>query len=252
MKLGAQFFTIRSFCENLNDLSESLKRVKEIGYDYVHISGTCPYEADWLKKELDKNELKCVITHIPPDKILGETLEVVKNHDILDCKYIGLGYHSFDSKEKEVSEHLEEFITKYKPAVKTLKENGKYFMYHNHGFEFIKLDGKPIYRHIMENFSPDELGFTFDTYWVQHAGADPAYWLNEISGRAPCIHLKDHTWDGKMAVIGEGNINFDKIFEVAEKTGVEYMLVEQDNCYDEDPFECLKRSYKNLSALGFK
>lgn len=54
------------------------------------------------------------------------------------------------------------------------------------------------------------------------------------------------------AVIGEGNMNFDAIFKSAEKAGVEYMLVEQDNCYGEAPFDCLRRSYRYLKACGFE
>ena len=67
--------------------------------------------------------------------------------------------------------------------------------------------------------SADELGFTLDTYWVQYGGGNPAEWIERLSGRVPCIHLKDYAYDQKMAVIGEGNINFDKVFEKAEKAG---------------------------------
>ena len=54
-----------------------------------------------------------------------------------------------------------------------------------------------------------------------------------------------------MAVVGEGNINFDRVFTCAEKAGTKYMLVEQDDCNGEDPFECLKRSYEYLKSRGF-
>ena len=100
--------------------------------------------------------------------------------------------------------------------------------------------------------SPDEMGFTLDTFWVQAGGGDPAQWLEKLSGRVPCIHLKDYAYGRKMAVIGEGNINFDRVFEKAESAGTEYMLVEQDDCNGEDPLDCLKRSYKYLHSLGFK
>ncbi len=39
---------------------------------------------------------------------------------------------------------------------------------------------------------------------------------------------------------------------MAEKGGTQFMLVEQDDCNGEDPFECLKRSYNNLKTMGFK
>ena len=54
-----------------------------------------------------------------------------------------------------------------------------------------------------------------------------------------------------MEVVGEGNINFDRVFEKAESAGVQYMLVEQDKCNGEDPFDCLKRSYDYLRSCGF-
>ena len=54
----------------------------------------------------------------------------------------------------------------------------------------------------------------------------------------------------RMAPVGYGNMNFDRIIDAASHSGVEYMLVEQDNCYEDDPFECLKKSYEYLKSLG--
>ncbi len=95
------------------------------------------------------------------------------------------------------------------------------------------------------------MGFTLDTYWIQVGGGDPSQWLEKLAGRVPCIHLKDYAYSAKMAVVGEGNLNFDRIFQMAEKAGTKYMLVEQDDCYGESPFACLKRSYQNLKTYGF-
>ena len=67
----------------------------------------------------------------------------------------------------------------------------------------------------------------------------------------PVIHLKDYAYGRKMAVIGEGNINFGRVFEKAEAAGTQYMMVEQDDCNGEDPFACLRRSYEYLTACGF-
>ena len=125
-------------------------------------------------------------------------------------------------------------------------------MYHNHASEFVKIDGKTVIEHLAEDFAPDIMGFTLDTYWVQAGGADPARVIESLSGRVPCIHLKDYAFGPKMAVVGEGNINFDRVFEKARDAGTEYMFVEQDDCYGEDPFECLKRSYAYLKARGFE
>ena len=39
--------------------------------------------------------------------------------------------------------------------------------------------------------------------------------------------------------------------KAAESAGVQYMMVEQDDCNGEDPFACLKRSYEYLKSAGF-
>lgn len=249
MRIGAQFYTVRDFCKTTEALAETLKKVADIGYEYVQISGTCAYDPLWLKGELDKNGLSCVITHTAPDKIINDTKSVINDHNVLECNYVGLGHYKINFAENETAE---DFFKKFKKPAEIIRDNGKYFMYHNHAYEFMKINGKTILEIFAEGMDKDTMGITLDTYWVQKAGFDPAFWLEKLSGRVPCIHLKDQDFEGKMAVVGEGNINFDRVFSSAEKAGTSFMLVEQDDCNGEDPFECLKRSYNNLKALGFK
>lgn len=248
MEIGAQFFTVRDTCKTLEGFAETLKKVADIGYRTVQISGTCAYEPEWLDAELKKNGLKCVVTHISADRLANEAAKVAKEHDVFGCDHVGLGYYSFDP---EKGQTFEKFVTTYGEVAKILKENGKYFMYHNHDQEFKKIDGVRILDRICEAIPAELMGITFDTYWAQVGGADPAQCLEKLAGRIPCIHLKDCGYGRRMDVIGEGNINFDRVFEKAEAGGTKYMLVEQDNCNGEDPIECLRRSYQYLSACGF-
>lgn len=249
MRIGAQIYTVKDFCKTTEDFAETLKKVADIGYEYVQISGTCDFDAHWLKEQLSINGVSCVITHTPDEKLLGDIVAVTNDHNVFGCDYVGLGYFDINMEKGETPDLLAE---RFLSAAKALKENGKYFMYHNHAQEFDRYNGKIILEHYAEIMPADVMGFTLDTYWVQTAGADPAQWIEKLSGRVPCIHLKDHTFDRKMAVVGEGNINFDNVFAAAEKAGTKYMLVEQDDCYGADPFDCLKRSYNNLKAMGFK
>ena len=62
------------------------------------------------------------------------------------------------------------------------------------------------------------------------------------------MRISPTDWSHLMAPVGGGNMNFPKIISVAEKCGAEYLLVEQDNCYGENPFDCLKQSYDYLAA----
>ena len=58
MQIGAQFYTLREHCKTLEDFAESLKRVADIGYRTVQISGVCAYEPEWLQEQLQKNGLR--------------------------------------------------------------------------------------------------------------------------------------------------------------------------------------------------
>lgn len=252
MKIGAQFFTIREFCKDLDGLALSLKKVADIGYTTVQLSATCEFDAQWMKEQLESNGLQCVVTHTAANKLQEEAVKVCQDHKVFGCENVGLGMFKF--KEGSVEELYRTFLDTYKPVAKAIRENGCYFMYHNHNAEFRKIDGKPILRKMAEDFSPEEMGFILDTFWIQAGGANPADYIREFAGRIPCIHLKDYQYAAEVknsiCAIGDGNINFDAVASAAEDSGVKYMLVEQDNCHGEDPFEALRRSYEYLKAMG--
>ena len=247
MEIGAQLFTVREFCKTLDDFAETLKKVADIGYKNVQVSATCPFEAEWLKAELEKNGLRCVLTHTPKERLLAETDEVIREHGIFGADYIGLGMFKFENPVPDYAV----FKATWGNVAERIKAGGKYFMYHNHAREFQKIGRETIMEKMIEEFPADVMGFTFDTYWAQVGGADPAQYLEKLAGRIPCIHLKDCGYNKRMDVVGEGNINFERVFEKAEAGGTKYMLVEQDDCNGEDPIECLRRSYNYLRSFGF-
>ena len=245
MEIGAQLFTIRDYCRNLADFEESLKKIADIGYKNVQVSGACDFEPEWLDEKLRQNGLRCVITHNPADKLEHNAEKVYADNSVYGCKYIGLGWYGFDNGS------VDDFCSRFVPTAKAVKACGGYFMYHNHDGEFAKIDNKPIIEILADRIPADIMGFTLDVFWVQAGGGDPGYWLERLRGRVPCIHLKDFAHGRKMAPIGDGNINFDRVFEKAKDAGTKYMLVEQDDCYDANPFDCLKRSYEYLKSRGF-
>ena len=251
MHIGAQFYTLRDHCKTLEDFSESLRKVKEIGYDYVQISGVCSYEPEWLKEQLEKYDLKCVLTHWGAEDVKNNTKEVLEKHKTFGCKYVGLGCMPPWATE----ENTTKFIADFKEPAKILKENGGKLFYHNHHCEFNRCkDGVMIFDKLIKAFEPDEMSFTLDTYWVQFGGGDVCSYIEKLKGRCECIHLKDLAIvndEQRMASIGSGSMDFEKILKTAKEVGVEYALVEQDNCYGEDPFECLKKSYEYIKSLGY-
>ena len=254
MTLGAQLYTVRKSCTDLNSFAETLKKVADIGYTTVQVSGTCDFEADWLADRLRQTGLRCVLTHTKPDRILGDPKKVCDDHKRFGCHNVGLGM--IPGGKGLTEEKYAKFVADFKPAATEIVRNGCKFFFHNHCEEFTAFaDGTTAIDRMLRDFTPDELNFTLDTYWVQYAGCDANEMLRKLRGRLACIHLKDMaidpaTWEHRMAPVGFGNMNFETILKTAEECDVHYLLVEQDKCYDEDPFDCLKKSYDYLRALG--
>ncbi|MFV0400671.1 MAG: sugar phosphate isomerase/epimerase family protein [Oscillospiraceae bacterium] len=253
MVVGAQLYTIRAFTQSERDFEESMRRVAAIGYKTVQVSAIGPIPAEKVREICDKHGLQIVLTHTNPDRILNDTEAVIKEHDVMGCKYIGIGM--MPERYRNIA-WLDRFITDYKEPAKKVAAAGKRLMYHNHAFEFSKMGGKRVMETLMEGFTPEEMGVTLDTFWVQIAGGDVIQWIEKLGDRIPCVHLKDLDANGFtpiMAPVMEGNINFDGVLETIKKIGkTEYLLVEQDDCYGADPFACLKTSYDNLAAKGWK
>ncbi len=256
MQLGAQLYTVRKYTKTLDDFAQTLQRIADIGYKTVQVSGTCEFEPEWLKEQLDSTGLRCVLTHTKPDKLIADPERVTAEHSVFGCKYIGLGSMERPDKEKP-EEYYPLFRQTYLPIAECIKKSGGKFMYHNHAFEFERIgeNGENILELMARDFHAEDLSFILDTYWVQAAGGDPASWIKKLSGRLECVHLKDMTFEKdetRMASVYEGNMNFDAIIEACAEAGTEYLLVELDNSYDKDPFDCLAQSFKNLKDRGLK
>ena len=252
MKLGAQLYTIKTYTQTVKDFEYSMSQIAHMGYKTVQLSAIGASITPEVAKEIcDKYGLQIVITHNDANRILYDTEKLIRDHEIMNCKYIGLG----GMPEKYRSgEWIHRFYDDYKEAVNKIKDAGMLFMYHNHQFEFEKYNGKFLMDYILSDFSKDELGVTLDTYWLQYAGVDVCEWLYKLKDRIPCVHLKDMEVvknEVVMAPVLEGNMNFKKIIKTLEDTNCEYMLVEQDICR-ENPFTCLSKSYNNLVELGYR
>lgn len=49
MEIGAQLYTVRDYAKTTEDFAETLKKIADIGYRIVQVSGTCGYDRNgWL------------------------------------------------------------------------------------------------------------------------------------------------------------------------------------------------------------
>ncbi|MBQ7986316.1 MAG: sugar phosphate isomerase/epimerase [Clostridia bacterium] len=254
-RIGAQLFTLRNHIKTIEDFDTTCKRVSEMGYKTVQISGT-PLGAKEMREVLDKYGLICLTTHRNAEDFINKIDEVIEYNKTLGCDLCGMGIMPIEAAKDKAE--LDKFIADMNKVCEKLKEAGMYFGYHNHGFEFVKLDGKTIYDYLIDETDPEVFNFIVDTYWVQYGGLNPAKLIEKLGKRAMAIHFKDFGVEiGERTVpcikeVGQGNLCWDSIIEACEKAGSRFALVEQDsNWQDDDPFLSMKMSYDFLCEKGF-
>ena len=133
MQIGAQLYTLRTYLQTEEDIRISLKKVADMGYKIVQVSGMGKIDPHLLRDICDGLGLKIVLTHNPAERILWDTDNLIKEHEILGCEYIGLG----GMPEKYRSDFwIGQFGKDFLTPAKKMADAGKHFMYHNHDFEF--------------------------------------------------------------------------------------------------------------------
>jgi sugar phosphate isomerase/epimerase len=249
--LGAQLYTVRDFTKTAEGFAESLKKVADIGYTAVQISGIGPINQEEVAKMVEDAGITVAATHIGWNQLLEDVEAVIEQHKLWKCVHVAIGglpgeYHS--------AEGIDKFLDELPPIAERLSEEGMDFSYHNHNHELIRYGDKTWLAMLYEKADPKHLKAEIDTYWIQAGGGDPAAWVRKCAGREPLLHLKDMAMapgrEQRFAEIGEGNLNWQAILEAAKEGGVEWYLIEQDRCYDRDPFESLAISYNNLKGMG--
>ena len=251
-RIGAQFYTLRDHTRTIEDFELTCKKVSEIGYKIVQISGT-PLKAAEMKPILDHYGLQVVTTHRGFDDFRENLDDVIAYNRILGSELCGLGCLPECYRTDE--EALKRFLEELESIVKTLKKEGLLFGYHNHDLEFVRLGGKQIMDWLVEETDPETVQFIVDTFWVKVGGLDPAAFIRRLGGRAMAVHFKDLKVSPdnpqEMAEIGEGKLDWDEIIRACDEAGAKWALVEQDICR-RDPFESMKMSYDYLKGKGFE
>ena len=244
--LGAQLYTVREFTKDADSFASTMKKLADIGYQYVQVSGTGPLKPEFIAEVAKENAMRVILTHTSLERMMKETETVIAEHDVFGCD--GLGVGGVWGNYAKSYDGYKQFCEDISPMVEKIKAAGKVFLYHNHRHEFEKYNGKYAVEIIMENTDPDAVKLTFDTYWATSGGVDPAAFIEKYGNRIFCTHLKDMTVKNNEPIMTEmmtGNINFDSIMKASAENGVKWHMIEQDNVYI-DVFDSMKISYDNI------
>lgn len=251
-KLGVQAYTFRSYYDGETATEQTLEKafrtIKEHGYDEIQTAGFGKIGIEKYAELAHNAGIDIVGTHYDYNEMLNNTDEAMRKHkEILKTNIMGIG--GMPLAPRNDKQELFKFIDDFNKIGDKIKPYGFKLTYHNHHFEFVKFDdGKSIMDYLYEELNPETVSFCLDTHWVQRGGGNPTTWIQKLAGRIDILHLKDmaviNTENGTVPLItevGNGQIDFDSVVDVAEKCGVQYYCVEQDTCPG-DPLDSLKKS----------
>lgn len=265
--IGLQLYSVREDMEK--DYKETLKKIKDMGYDGVEFAGLYGCTPKQMKEELKNLGLIAVSAHVPFLDMLEDPEGVMGIYKEIGCPYIAIPY--LTEEYRPGTQGFEKTIEGAKLLGETAKKLGMQLLYHNHDFEFVKIDGTYALDILYDTVPQDLLQTELDTCWVNVGGENPSDYVRKYAGRAPIVHLKDFAGEKsdhmyeligikeekkeeeqkfEFRPVGYGKQDFKSVLEAAEDAGAKWVIVEQDQpSMGKTPLECAKMSIQYLRKI---
>ncbi len=254
--IGLQLYTIRDAMQA--DPITALAKVAQIGYNSVEgatYTGTQKFygmDATAFAKQLKQNGLIMPSSHyrLGEEKTNGADTQGTMLHNwdkaIEDADAVGIKYMVcafLSNPERGDLDKYKKLADSFNIAAEKCKKAGIQFAYHNHDFEFVQQDGKYPYEILLNNTDKNLVKMEMDIYWLVKAKQDPITLIDQHPGRFPLWHVKDmaKTPNQTFTEVGNGIIDFKKIFAQAKKSGLDYYFVEQDSTPG-NPYDSITQS----------
>ena len=266
--IAVQVYSVRN--EASKDLRGTLEQIKKMGYDGVEFAGLYGYTAKEVKAMCEEIGLNPISAHVPYVDMVKDPEGVLGTYAEIGCKYVAIPY--LTEEYRPGTDKFPEVIENAKMLGEVANKLGMTLLYHNHDFEFVKLDGKYALDILYEEVPASLLQTELDTCWVNVGGEVPASYVRKYSGRAPVVHLKDFFGEKsenmyeligiaskapvrpngfELRPLGCGVQNFPEILQACEDAGAQWVIVEQDNpSMGLTPMECIEKGINYLKSIG--
>jgi sugar phosphate isomerase/epimerase len=249
--IGLQLYTLRNPMQQ--DLPGTLRLIAKTGYSWLEAAGYSegkfygfsPRDFKNMVEELGMSMISSHAAFNPEDQQLA-----IDAHAELGVKYIVCPVMPFE--ERVTADDFSKAAARLNEIGEACGKSGLKFGYHNHNFEFVKINDSTGYDLLLTLTDPKWVCFESDFYWMVYAGIDPLDYFRKYPGRFELWHVKDmeNNPDKDFAPVGTGIIDFEAIFSLKDVAGLAYFFVEQDDCKI-DPFDSVKISYKNLLKTAY-
>ena len=270
LPVAVQVYSVRDDAEK--DFRGTMQKIKALGYEGVELAGLYGLEPAEIKAAIADAGLVALSAHVPFQELVADMDGTIAKYVEIGVQYIAIPY--LMEEDRPGTPKFEDNVKLFAEIGRKCKENGIQTLYHNHDFEFMKMDdGRYALDYIYDTIPADLLQTEIDTCWVKVAGEDPAAYVKKFSGRAPVVHLKDFHKEGKpgnmyeligtevkkeesagtfeFRPVGSGDQDFPSILEASVEAGAKWVVVEQDQSIGRTPMEAIQMSREYLKGLGW-
>lgn len=265
--IAVQLYSVRG--DMAEDFKGTLQKVKDMGYDGVEFAGLYGKSAAEVKEMCREIGLTPISAHVPFVNMMNDP-DLLSVYAEIGCEYVVIPY--LTEEYRPGKEKFREVIEGAKILGEKAKALGMTLAYHNHDFEFEKIDGEYALDVLYGEVSPALLTTQLDTCWVRVGGEDPVAYIRKYAERVPVLHLKDFVGgksenmyallgvddDKEKACVGKfefrplghGVQDFPAILKAAEESGTKWLIVEQDApSMGLTAMECIKVGLDYLKTL---
>lgn len=224
VQIALQLYTVRG--ETQKDFTGTLRRVAELGYEGVEFAGYGGLSAAAMTDLLAETGLQVAGTHIGLADLTGTQLDASLAYcRAINCRTLILPWLGSEF-------HTPAGIQALAPQLNAIGQRcldaGITFGYHNHNFEFTRINGETWYDHLLAVTDPALVKLEVDVYWAAFAEHDPLALLQKLGTRVALIHFKDMAADRSMTEVGQGILDIQAVTRFAQQHAI-WAIVEHDN-----------------------
>jgi len=242
--IGIQVYTVRSLMPR--DPDGTLAALASIGYAEVELAGLYGNTPAAMRQMLDRHGLAAVSAHMSLTDMRRDWPRALDDAATLGQRYIVCS--SFAESERSV-DAFHRNAHELNELAAAARQHGIQFGYHNHMYEFAPASGVIPYDILLTECDPQLVQMEVDLMWMTKGGGDPVAYFHRYPGRFPMVHVKDMTSDGTMVDVGQGSIDFRRIFAQSELAGIKHYFVEHDE--PPSPIADARTCYEYLRHLTF-
>jgi sugar phosphate isomerase/epimerase len=245
LPVALQLYTVRDL--TAQDFVGTVRKVAALGYPAIETAWPFEIPARDLKALLDELGLEVVGAHVALDNLENNLLAALDDLRHVGARYVICPW--IDKDRRRDAEDWRRLATLLDRAGEGVTAAGLTFCYHNHDFEFTRLDGEAALDRLYDWTDPKLVQAELDVYWVKYAGADPVEYIEKLTGRVPLVHMKDmDPSDRSFAEVGEGTLDMPAVIRAARAAGSSWFVVEQDIC-KRPSLESARISLENLTRM---